>query len=154
MRVFWTALFCLLCVRVRSFATYLTEHACNTPIEVGTEMMGFEVVFSEDKVIKAKRKDEVVLNGTIVDSLDGIEFEIDPNLVQSIMEVRTEGISFVNGLCEGGKRQLRKGRLVKLTPTSDSSPLEIRIAGAWGTSFRVKKTADFILYLNLHNNEL
>lgn len=144
-------LFLSILTRVMPFAVYLVQKDCATLIEEGVVMMGKEVEFSSDRTIVAKLNGETLINGSVINSLEAVEFEIDPKSSQSVLEVRTNGVEFISGKCNG-RRVLKKGSLV-ITSSGifqNSGLIEIKVFGAWATSMTtgVKKTADFTLYLS------
>ncbi len=149
-------LFLSILTRVLPFAVYLVQKDCSTLIEEGVVMMGKEVEFSSDRIVVAKLKGETLINGSVINSLEAVEFEIEPKSTQSILEVRTNGVEFIGGKCNG-RRVLKKGSLVITSSDifQNSGMIEIKVFGAWAASMTtgVKKTADFTLYLSSQERE-
>jgi hypothetical protein len=125
-----------------SFAIFMTDTFCSTPLRAGQEMMGAEAINSDEVKIIARKDGKIIENGSVVDDFTGIIFETDPPIKQSVLEIETEGVQFVDGGCEGKNRIMRKGTIL-----ADTTKGEVIIFGGWARSLeRVKITPRFTLY--------
>jgi hypothetical protein len=108
----------------------------NNPVEIGDK---FKLI--------AKIGDTLFANGSEIFDLEKVVFELSPVTAQSVIESRSQNFVFKDGGCKG-RRVAKKGSLMASTEVQGEALQEIRVVGAWATSYNsgVKLTNDYIFY--------
>lgn len=143
---------------ISAFPSFFVEDKyCEVLMEKGVMVMGKEIEESLDRKISVKYGDDIIENFSTVENLDEVTISFSPPSIQSVLEIRSDTIQFVNGGCNG-RRITRSGKLTYRE--QDNSLLDnnsVTIVGSWATSYNsgVKRTEPFVFYVSpFSNNDL
>lgn len=126
--------FLLLTIRsVSGFANYMTHGYCHVPMEVGTEIMGQNVVESTARILKVFRQGSEVVNGSTVPDLSGVMVSLEPKIYQMVLECSV-GVIFENPKCDGRRTNANNASITPY-PAEWDGELKIRIVGAWANGY-------------------
>lgn len=132
---------------VLSFAAFMVNQRCDLDLSVGVHVMNNPVEIGDKFKLIAKIGDTLFANGSEIFDLEKVVFELSPVTAQSVIESRNQNFTFKDGGCKG-RRITKRGSLIASIEVQGDSLQEIRVVGAWATSYNsgVKMTNDYIFY--------
>jgi hypothetical protein len=111
-------------------------------------IMGKEVVADDTRTIAVFLNNKPYESTTLT-YLEGVSVALVPPTMQSVLQIHSDFIRFIDGKCINGQRILKKGEFEMIPSQSQqpSYPIEIEIQSTWAASYSsgVKFAAPHIL---------